>query len=58
VPVATKVRPDASLLLLCDEPVRPDPAKTLNENGEAFVDLAVKFRECAARQRRLVEWFD
>ncbi len=36
----------------------PDPARTIEQNGEAFADLAVKFRECQARQAKLVEWFD
>jgi len=56
--VVTKVRPEAGLLQLCDEPMRPDQSKTLNENGEALADLAMKFRECAARHARLVGWFD
>lgn len=54
----TKVKPEAGLLQLCEEPARPDPAKSLNDNGEALADLAVKFRECSARQARLVGWFD
>lgn len=33
-----------------------DPAGTLNEIGEALIDLAEKFRECAARQQHLVDW--
>ena len=56
--MVTKVRPEAGLLQLCDEPMRPDQSKTLNENGEALADLAMKFRECAARHARLVGWFD
>jgi hypothetical protein len=30
----------------------------LNDNGEALADLAIKFRECSARQAKLVGWFD
>jgi hypothetical protein len=40
------------------EPQRPDPNKSINDNGEALADLAVKFRECSARQAKLVGWFD
>jgi hypothetical protein len=58
VPVVTKVKPDQSLLQLCDEPLRPDPDKSLDDNGEALADLAIKFRECSARQAKLVGWFD
>ena len=58
VPVVGKVKPEAGLLQLCQEPQRPDPNKSLNDNGEALADLAIKFRECSARQARLVGWFD
>lgn len=36
--------------------MRPARGKTLNQNGEAFVDLAAAFRECAARMDRIVDW--
>jgi hypothetical protein len=58
IPVVKKVKPEAGLLQLCEEPVRPDPSKSLNDNGEALADLAIKFRECSARQAKLVGWFD
>lgn len=38
--------------------MRPDPSKPLHFNLEAVQDTAQKFRECAARQARLVEWFN
>lgn len=38
--------------------MRPDPAKTVEQNGEALEDLAEKFRECSSRQSKLVDWFD
>jgi hypothetical protein len=37
--------------------MRPDPSKPLAWNLEAGVDLAQKFRECSARQAKLVDWF-
>lgn len=58
VPVVTKVKPGAGLLQLCEEPMRPDLSKDLNANGEAFADLAQKFRDCSARHAQLVGWFD
>jgi hypothetical protein len=58
VPVVTKVRPEAALLELCQEPQRPDPSRSLDDNGDALADLAIKFRECSARQAKLVGWFD
>jgi hypothetical protein len=42
----------------CEESQRPDSNKALNDNGEALADLVVKFRECSARQAKLVGWFD
>lgn len=58
IPVAIKVKPEAVLLELCQEPQRPDPSKSLDDNGDALADLAIKFRECSARQAKLVGWFD
>lgn len=51
-------RPGPELLQKCAEPMRTDPAKSIPQNAEALVDLAEKFRECAARQARLVDWFE
>jgi hypothetical protein len=36
--------------------MRPARGKTLNQNGEAFADLAAAFRECPARMDRIVDW--
>ena len=58
IPVVTKAKPEAALLQLCEEPQRPDPSKSLDDNGDALADLALKFRECSARQAKLVGWFD
>lgn len=30
--------------------------KTLNQNGEAFADLAAAIRECLARMARVIDW--
>ncbi|WP_425357813.1 Rz1-like lysis system protein LysC [Reyranella massiliensis] len=49
-------RPSAELLQRCREPMRPARGKTLNQNGEAFADLAAAFRECSARMDRIVDW--
>ncbi len=57
VPLAVPVKPGADLLKTCDDPMLPDPAKPIEANGEALQDLALKFRECKARQAKLVEWF-
>lgn len=38
--------------------MRPDLSKPLQYNLEAVQDIAQKFRECAARQSTLVDWFD
>lgn len=56
VPVLHQPRPSAELLQRCREPMRPARGKTLNQNGEAFVDLAAAFRECSARMDRIVDW--
>ena len=56
VPVVTKVKPEAALLKKCEEPLLPDPAKSLDDNADALIDLAVKFRECSSRQAGLVDW--
>lgn len=56
--VAAPVRPGPELLRKCEDPLLPDPAKSIEQNGEAFADLAQKFRECQARQGKLVDWFD
>lgn len=53
-----KVKPGAALLALCDEPLKPDRAKSINENGEALADLAQKFRDCVAKHAALLGWFD
>jgi hypothetical protein len=42
----------------CEEPQRPDSNKSLNDNGEALADLAIKFRECSAWQAKLAGRFD
>lgn|GEM_PF-1055699 len=55
--MAVKVRPGPELLQKCEQPVRPDARKSIVQNAEALADLALKFRECAARQAKLVEWF-
>lgn len=57
VPVAVPVKPGPELLRKCERPLSPDPAKTVEQNAEALADLALKFRECEARQGRLVDWF-
>ena len=56
VPVLHQPRPSAELLQRCREPMRPARGRSLNQNGEAFVDLAAAFRECAARMDRIVDW--
>ena len=58
VPVAVKVKPGADLLMKCTKSLVPDPTKTVEQNGEALADLAEKFRECEARQSKLVDWFE
>lgn len=58
MPVAVQVKPGPELLRKCETPMLPDAAKSIEQNGEALADLAVKFRDCQARQARLVEWFD
>ncbi len=50
-------KPGPELLKKCDKPMLPDPSKSIEQNGEAFADLAQKFRECEARQGKLVDWF-
>lgn len=50
-------KPGPELLKKCDKPMLPDPSKSIEQNGEAFADLAQKFRECEARQSKLVDWF-
>ena len=52
-----RARPGAELLQKCEEPLRPDQSKPLHYNLEAIQDTAQKFRECAARQAKLVDWF-
>jgi hypothetical protein len=42
----------------CEESQRADSNKSLNDNDEALADLAMKFRECLARQAKLAGWFD
>ena len=56
--VVQKVKPDSGLLVPCDEPMKPDRAKSINENGEALADLAQKFRDCVAKHTALIGWFD
>lgn len=50
-------RPGPELLQKCAEPMRPDLSKSIPQNAEALVDLAEKFRDCAARHAQLVDWF-
>lgn len=47
--MVTKVKPRAGLLQLCEEPMHRDLPKDLNADGEAFADLAQKFRDCSTR---------
>jgi hypothetical protein len=55
--VVTKARPGPELLVRCEQPLQASPEKTVEQNAEALVDLALKFRECEARQAKLVGWF-
>jgi hypothetical protein len=55
--VAVPVKPGPELLKKCEKPMLPDAAKSVEQNGEALQDLALKFRECEARQSKLVDWF-
>lgn len=55
--MAVPVKPGADLLKKCDDPLLPDVSKPVEQNGEALQDLALKFRECKARQSKLVDWF-
>lgn len=59
-PQREKLRPtDSTLLKKCEPPaVRLDETKSLDDNGPALADLARAFKECQARQGRLVDWFD
>lgn len=51
------VKPGPELLRKCEAPMLPDPSRSIEQNGEALIDLAEKFRECQARQAKLVDWF-
>ena len=55
--MAVPVKPGADLLKKCTPPLLPDQAKSIEQNAEALADLAEKFRECSARQAKLVDWF-
>lgn len=41
----------------CETPLQPAPDKSVEANAEAGIDLALKFRECQARQGKLIDWF-
>lgn len=54
----TRVKPGPELLRKCDRPMQPDPSKGVAYNGEVMIDIAAKGEECAARQAKLVDWFE
>ena len=56
VPQVVRTKPDSALLQKCEEPSLPDPSKSLDDNADALIDLAVKFRQCSDRHAGLVDY--
>lgn len=53
--VIQKPRVDPALLEECPEPERPSRDKSIAQNSAAIVDMEIKFEECAASKKALID---